>query len=998
MGLKGLIAIVLLICTALPGVAQQYNYRHYTTREGLPSMVVYDVLQDKQGFIWIATKDGLSKFDGYRFKTFTTDDGLPDNEIIGITLGPDGKVWAMPFRSGLAYVENDSVNIPTNIDGKRQPVRRFEIDSRGHLWIARMNGTIDEYYGSILNTYDPRTYGHIESASYFGLADSNGNAWLACDSVVMKVDTAGKTQRWLVKNEDYKFNSGRILAIGPYQDIYVYNTLVLLAFKGDSSKILFNAEIAGYAQGIKIMNITISSNGDILLATSQGAFRVRKSADGSHIIDHFLEGVSIGRAFEDDEGNLWFCTLNDGLYMLSAASRQVNNISAENGLFGTMLGSLFIFNDLLSVSSQYGDVYTIRELDGKLKPQAEAFNLYTENLGNCVHLSGLGTWCSSNMGYNIYPEGAGFTYANWNLRGEPYEATTAVVKVSNEFNILNFSTIKSTAVEPGTNGKLWAATANGLFQIDPYTNPDYYEVRKVYFNRASAVAVNGSGVVWASVLKGICYWHKDSLVPIAGDIQALATSMYYSPSGIMWIGSPKGLYGFAGINDTVPLHFTTKSGLPSNIVNSIIELPVGLIIATDKGICLMEKQANGNYKPIPLQINDGLISKEVRQVLAWEDKLVALTSKGLSIIDTTQIGADKTYPKLYFTLVNIEGQDTAIHSSYTLPFVRNSIRLEYIGLSYKSDGDILYRYQMEGVDTGWTQTEFTNVQYPALAPGKYRFMVDARSLQGAWSGKPIAMYFTILPPFWQTWWFRALLLLLVIAIILGVSYAVIRYYRKQSETAQRMTQLEGQALRAQMNPHFIFNALNAIHDFIANSDERSAHLYLGKFAKLIRKILDQSRKQEISLEEEINTLELYVELETLRFPSKFTCHITCPSILVESDIHIPPMLVQPYVENAIRHGLMNSDKDGKLEVEFAMDGELLKVTIKDDGVGRQRATEISSQRLKQHRSAAMEITKNRVQLQSNSETGNLKRDVVITDLIDDNQNPIGTMVSFWISI
>lgn len=998
MGLKRLLVLFIFMLPLLSGLAQQYNYRQYTSREGLPSMVVYDVEQDTDGFIWVSTKDGLCKFDGYRFKVFTTDDGLPDNEIIGINTGPDGKMWALPFRSRVAYIYKDSVYLAEGMDDINQPVRRFDVDSRGHLWITRVSGVMTEYKDTILKTFDPNYFSQTTNSSYYGYADSSGNAWLAFDSALVRIDTSGVHQKWIIKNQEYKFNTARIVFIAPSQNKYLYNTLVVLRFMGDSTKVVFNAGIAGNLENFRILNLLVTANEEILVATSQGAYRVKELDDGSITYERFLAGKSVGKVFEDNEGNLWFCTLTDGLYMLSAASREVVNIGAENGLFKTMPGAIFVFRDTLAVSSNYGDVYTIQQVGKRFVPYKKSFSLYTEGLGPCIDVDGMGTWCGSNTGLNIFEESQGLDFDEWQPHDYSFSVNTPTNRFSHGKNILNFSTVKALAKEPGPNGKIWAATSNGLFVVDPFTDNQKLIVSKLNFNRAATVAVDNNGTVWASLMDGINYWHNDTLMPIPGyNIQAFATCMLSASSGIMWIGTPKGLYGFDGIGDETPLHLTTKSGLPSNIVNYIIEMSAGLVIATDKGITLLQ-YTQGKYKLIPLQVNDGLISKEVRQMVAWHDKLIALTSKGLSIVDTVLIRADTTAPKLFITLVNIAGKDTVVLPNYTVAYDNNSIRLEYVGLSYKSDGDILYRYKMEGIDTTWTQTEFTNVQYPTLPAGHYTFLVDARSLQGDWSNRPAKLQVTVLPPFWQTWWFRVLVALLVVAIASVISYAVIRYYRNQSDIARRITQLEGQALRAQMNPHFIFNALNAIHDFIANSDERSAHLYLGKFAKLIRKILDQSRKAEISLEEEIETLELYIELEKLRFPKRFSCFINCHHDLIKSDIHIPPMLVQPYVENAIRHGLMNSDKPGTLEISFEKENGLLKVIVKDDGVGRHKASEISSKRLKEHRSAAIEITKHRVHLHNSQGKESSGQEVTITDLRDVNGQPAGTKVTFWIPI
>ena len=213
-----------------------------------------------------------------------------------------------------------------------------------------------------------------------------------------------------------------------------------------------------------------------------------------------------------------------------------------------------------------------------------------------------------------------------------------------------------------------------------------------------------------------------------------------------------------------------------------------------------------------------------------------------------------------------------------------------------------------------------------------------------------------------------------------------------------MVELEGNALRANMNPHFVFNALNAIHDFIANSDEKSAHLYLGKFAKLIRRILDQSRKDFISLEEELDTLKLYLELENMRFENKLRFEIEIEDGIQPYDIELPPMLIQPYLENAVRHGLMNLDRPGMIKVAFSRMNNYLECTVTDNGVGRAKALEVSSKRLKSHRSAGMEITQKRVDLLYEAGKDKNRAGVEITDLVDDLGHPSGTEVSILLPL
>lgn len=972
-------------------VAQQYNYRHYTTKDGLPSMMVYDMLQDPKGFIWIATKDGLCRYDGYRFEYFNTDNGLPDNDVTGIVAAADGKIWALPFNGQLAYIQNNKVYLARKVKEKELPIKRFEIDHKGHLWLARHNGQITEYDDSIIRTLDARKLMGNGYASFQGYADSSGNVWLTVENRVLRYDSTGNSyKQWMIADSLYDRSSKRVLEIAPSQNIYVHNNFTILKIVGDSVKTIFTSAMAAQGADFTILNLFIGANNQLLVATSEGAFKVIENTDGSIQIEQYLKGISVGKAIEDSEGNLWLSTLNDGIYMLTAASRNVTNISPSNGLFESLPGAAFMFGDTLAVSSNYGEVFMLKKIKGQWLCTKLSSNGQTASMGPCIDVPGHGRWCATNSGVCIFKGGQPLSYNHWKFLEASY-GNKQWIRTTPADNLLNFSSVKAMALGP--DGHFWAGSANGLFEVKMDAAPGAYYVRMIAPQRVSALAWDNQKTLWVSTAGALHYLHNDSLVAIPGyPLPAMASFLHFGTDSIMWVCTARGLYGYRGLADSAPLHYTTKNGLPSNIVNHILHTPQGLIVSTDKGICLLKPSTANGYNPVPLPINDGLISKEVKHTLHLQDRLLVLTSKGVAIIDTSQLKPDPTSPRLYLTKVNIAGKDTAVLPSYTLAHELNNIKLEYVGLLYKSNGDILYRYQMEGIDTGWTETQFTNVQYPTLPPGKYTFNVNARSLQGTWGPEPATVQITILPPFWQTWWFRLLLGIAIVGTAGGISYAIIGYYRNQSQIAQRMVQLEGQALRANMNPHFVFNALNAIHDFIADQDQRSAHLYLGKFAQLIRRILDQSRRNTISLEEELDTLQLYLELENMRFENKFSFNFNVATDIQPFDIELPPMLIQPYIENAIRHGLMNLKVPGQITVAFDMKGNNLQCTITDNGIGRAKAALLGSNRLRNHRSAGMEITQKRVALLNQEATGEDEKGVIIIDLHNAAKESIGTQV------
>lgn len=216
-------------------------------------------------------------------------------------------------------------------------------------------------------------------------------------------------------------------------------------------------------------------------------------------------------------------------------------------------------------------------------------------------------------------------------------------------------------------------------------------------------------------------------------------------------------------------------------------------------------------------------------------------------------------------------------------------------------------------------------------------------------------------------------------------------------TQQKMTEVEMQALRAQMNPHFIFNCLNSINRYIVKSDQTTASLYLTKFAKLIRLILDNSNCKNVILTNELEALKLYIEMEALRFDRKFTYEIKVEPNLGTDTVEVPPLIIQPYVENAIWHGLLHKENNGHLSISVSMIGDsMLQCVIEDNGIGREKARILKSKTATSRKSLGMQLTENRLSLLNKH--AELNASVEIIDLEDRDREPMGTKVILKIPV
>jgi len=320
--------------------------------------------------------------------------------------------------------------------------------------------------------------------------------------------------------------------------------------------------------------------------------------------------------------------------------------------------------------------------------------------------------------------------------------------------------------------------------------------------------------------------------------------------------------------------------------------------------------------------------------------------------------------------------------SVQLESKQNFIAIDFSNLQFSGVERTNYLYRLDQVDTGWVHGGANaTAAYTKLAPGKYVFRVKTENALGD-AGMAV-LRFEIATPFWATGWFRVLVLAIV---LFGVFLLLRRHDRRVREEAnikQRIARTEMMALRAQMNPHFIFNCINGIDALIQSDDKYRATMYLNRFARLIRNVLDSSNHDTISLARDLETLQLYIDLEKFRAQDRFTANIVVQDGLLDEDCRVPPLIVQPYVENAIHHGLRGlPGKEGRLTIEVRREAEYLVYRIEDNGVGRAAAASNGHRR-----SYGMEISRDRVELFNGEE----RAPVVITDLEVDGR-PAGTRV------
>jgi LytS/YehU family sensor histidine kinase len=307
-----------------------------------------------------------------------------------------------------------------------------------------------------------------------------------------------------------------------------------------------------------------------------------------------------------------------------------------------------------------------------------------------------------------------------------------------------------------------------------------------------------------------------------------------------------------------------------------------------------------------------------------------------------------------------------------------------------------YRYKLQGIDNDWVYVNYLNrtITYTNIRPGDYTFYASVKNSDGKWSTDGITLALIIVPAWWQTSLFKILLALTILSIFLSLAFWRVRTVRKQEQIKagyeKELLELEAKALRAQMNPHFIFNCLNSIKSLINKNENDKAARYLTIFSKLIRTLFQNSDRREISLYEEIETSKLYAQLEKMRFGEKVDFDFEVDESIDLKDVKVPALIIQPFIENAIWHGIVPRESGGKITVAVKEKDHVIECIIDDDGIGRELSRKYKAQYEATHESKGIGLTRTRLEL--DKALNNRDDKIQIIDKSDNQGQPAGTKV------
>ena len=940
--------------------AQEFGYTRYDSKDGLAGSTVYCMTQDKDGFLWFGTESGLSRFDGTHFKNFTKADGLPDNEIIQLFADSKGRVWISAFKKTICYYYKGKIYNISN-DTLLTSIRMYD-------HVLRF---VEDANGNIL----------MQETSLLHLLPSTGRA-ITIDKIEEKpikyISTIAlsETGKFLVADKDrlLEYSNRRFVLRKMLDFSPVFYSHTALSFKGIvawckgnvlKSQAFETNNIHPYPMPDAPVNCNFLDDKQYGICTKDGAIIRNINNAGSD--EHFLKGVPVSNLMKDSEGNIWFCTLGQGAYRLNSMS--VFNLKLkEDNLPAQQVLSFAKYNQSILAGTETGRLYRLSTETGK--PEKENILLPVEAKDPIVGI------CSLN--------GNGYIYA---ARGD-------LIKLSPGGKLLkkldDFIIIKAIFVD---KDKLYAATNIHAFSMD---TANLSETGSIWSGRTTTVFASND-TMYVGTLNGLYCRFPDKSIQYLGEknpeLNTRITYIRKDDRGILWVGT----YGdgiIAWKNGRVIARIDQQNGLTSNFCRTMFLHGNGLWIGTDKGLNRIDISKPA-YPVKKYTTGDGLASNIINAVYVDGSNVFVGTPEGVTFFDEQKIFSSSRCD-LKFVDIGVGGQTYfPDEMPAVIAHAKNNVQFNYVGISYKSAGDIRYRYRLLGVDSNWKETRETFLSYPTLPSGDYELQVQAINKFDVPS-KIITSQFTIEKLIWEKTWFLTLIAMIFLAAMASLVYSIISRIRRREEEKtsvnKRIGELEQLARKAQMNPHFIFNSLNSIQQYVMDADIVGANKFISGFSRLIRKTLDFSSKAEVSLAEELDYLTNYLELEKTRLENAFSWSVFIDPDLHVSEYFIPPMILQPFVENSVRHGLRyRKDKEGKVTVTVKKEPGFLICVLEDNGVGRKAALKYKSANPIEYQSKGMSLTAERITMLNKNNPHKIT--MQIDDLEDDQQNSLGTRVT-----
>lgn len=978
------------------------HYVAFTTEDGLPSNRVYDIMQDSKGYIWGATDNGLVKFNGRVFKEYTTVESI-NSEYTYLHELKDGSIWCINFGNQVFQVSGDSLKVveaflPYINDPKYFTLHKW----RDSILYLTNHSRIVEYdvFNQKIKEIDTNDHPMIsnfcrDEESIFYSSGNGGiqrqNYKLRLSDQSISVANKHKYPEWIkiFFNNDISFlhtsikknnSSGYLFPFDPSSPNILNKDENILELKNSYPN--------------KINSITQEGN-DTWVSSVNGSFHLPSKK--CFFPNHFIT-----RVIKDVEGNYWVSTYHSGIFFIP------NLHLSHNDQFNKGIHQIEYLNDtelLLSSIDGYVYVYNTKEKEIKQsafisRPSTVRLPLLDDNKKLFVHTTRPASILNLDDGRFTTVRPEGIAIKNFSL----IEKNVLLIQSAKSYlSIYNINASVDQTKPSILLSDRWAASQFywddlGVLRFSASPFKDVPEsIENIHYEKKAKriwIAYTNKTFVEQNQVFG-------NFTDSDNENLKLNYITDHMDGGVV---AAERTHGLVFIKDK-QIVSRTKHDIYKEFgsIRDIIMADSLIVCLSNKGIIITDK----NGVPLhTLDETDGLKGSSINDIQYHSGQLWIGTSKGLYHIPIHSFRDNTQIPEVIIShvLVNDKHLDSPFINN--LKFPNNSdVEIHFEAVCFKGRNVFRYQYKLHQ-DEDWKTLlpSSSPIRFPNLASGHYKFQIKVVNEEGI-TGETATMDFRVLPPLWFRWWFILGLVVLIGMILFFYNKMnlerIARENQLEKELIERKNQFDQEiranklsALQSRMNPHFIFNSLNSIQDFIIKLDKEGANEYLGIFSDLMRVYLNHSEKDSVELTEELESLQLYLELEKLRF-NDIGINFHVDKELKYMDVHIPPLFIQPYIENAFKHGLLHKKSDKHLDVAFKLIQNRLIIQIKDNGVGREKVREIQNKTTINGLSYSTKANQTRLELLNYN-----RAEKIVVNIIDlyDNNRPSGTLVEINIPL
>jgi ligand-binding sensor domain-containing protein len=951
---------------------EKYSIQTWTTENGLPQNSINDIAQTKDGYLWLATFDGLVRFDGVKFSTFNTSNTpvLKSNGIKQLFIDYEDRLWIITVDGLLTgYARNTftSYTLPARLNIYANVITDY---TNGSVLVLCADNKLYQLKNNQFVQFPLKEQGKMNAIRSL----NTNQLYIACDQGLVSY----------INNEYYSFpetQGTRIsnLYYSPFSEIIAAAEDKLYEVHAGSCKVL-NLKHTPGSSGYNL--IGYNEEKQLCFLTENGLLL----PDGSLISTQSgLSSNSTRAIFVDRENNLWIGTNNGGLNKLKhklfkAFSKDEGMLSdVSTSIIAGSNGSIYIGHNCGGIS-EFSNGRFLQDL-----PQPKEKCVWTIMEDREANL-----WAS------VYGNGI-------------CKIKNNKITYYNTTDGLSGNLVFSLYRDP--RDRIWMGTSNGLCYYSPGT---FTRVDTSFHQGICFVYEDRTSQLWLGTGAGLATLTNNKITlkdTAAGYKRSSVRYIYEDAEGVLWIGYHG--EGLARIKNGRIFYFNDHSPLLNKNVWSITEDKNGnLWLPSNSGMYVIDKKELSNFadnisqelNPVLLTKEDGLKSMEFNggsqpSVLKNANgEFWFPTVKGVAVIDPSSLFKQNISTRIIIEGIRIGEREQVIRDSVLSEPGNTSVLVSFACPTFNNASRMFFEYKLEGLSSKWISNGTSReIRLAGLPAGSYLLKIRAA---GNTAISEASIRIIQETEFWKKPRFIITAGVIVLFTILFATILIIGRIRKREKLKTQINRqyanIELKALQAQMNPHFIFNCLNSIQHFIILNDEVSASKYLTKFSMLMRRSLEHSKSNMVSLQDEIELLRLYVELEAMRSKDKFNFQLRIEPGVDIFNIEIPSMLFQPFLENAITHGLLNLDRKGTLSVSFAIKDSHLIGIIEDDGIGRKQAKIINAEYYKGHTSRGMEIIKERIRVLNYIE--NISIELTIEDKTGTDGQPQGTRATITIPI